>query len=257
MVEVEAEAAPKRSREQLEHAAGAGAEVDEQLERSRAQRLGHGRLDLGLGDMQGADAVPVAGVGLEVGLRGRLALALAGPRRDARSRTSTRSDAIDALAGRAGPARRRRPASASRKYTQLPSGARSTRPASASSFRCRLMRGWLWPRMRVRSLTFSSPAASSTSMRSRVGSATAFRAAPMSGRPVARASPSGETKHIKISLCVKHDRTWMAYRDKSHPRSQPALPSAPKYFGRFRRDLGHSHNIGGKPPDICGNSVSA
>src|SRR5262245_22963706 len=61
-----------------------------------------------------------------------------------------------------------------RKYTQLPSGARSTKPTSASSFRCRLMRGWLWPRTRVRSLTLSSPCASSASTRSRVGSAMAL-----------------------------------------------------------------------------------
>ena len=47
-------------------------------ERARPQRLGHGRLDLLLGDIERADAVPVGGMLAEVGLRGCLALALQG-----------------------------------------------------------------------------------------------------------------------------------------------------------------------------------
>ena len=69
------------------------------------------------------------------------------------------------------------PESASRKNTQEPSRKRLMSPASAMSFRCRLMRGWLWPRIWVRSLTFSSPPANSARMRKRVASPAARKAA--------------------------------------------------------------------------------
>jgi hypothetical protein len=62
------------------------------------------------------------------------------------------------------------PPSARRKNTQLPSRKRVISPASAISFRCRLMRGWLWPRIWVRSLTLSSAPASSARIRKRVAS---------------------------------------------------------------------------------------
>ena len=125
--------------------------------------------------MQRADAVPLAGVRLEIGLRRRLALLAQrlGPPPVAHEHRIGAVDRLEHEPRQRPPS----PPSASRKYTQLPSGARSTSPASASSFRWRLMRGWLWPRMPVRSLTLSSPDASSTSTRSRVGSAIAFSAA--------------------------------------------------------------------------------
>ena len=55
--------------EQFEDAPGAGAEIDQKIERPLAQRLVHGRFDVALGDMQRADLVPLAGMGLEIGLR--------------------------------------------------------------------------------------------------------------------------------------------------------------------------------------------
>ena len=57
--QVDAETPPIALAEQLEHAARAGAEIDEKLERSGSQRVRHGRLDVRLGHVQGADAVPL------------------------------------------------------------------------------------------------------------------------------------------------------------------------------------------------------
>ena len=74
--EVEADAAAIAGREQLQHAARAGAQVDQQVERARAQGGGHGLLHVGVPGVQGTDAVPVAGMGLEVGLRRLLPLRL-------------------------------------------------------------------------------------------------------------------------------------------------------------------------------------
>ena len=78
VAEVEADAALVAVGEQLEDAPGAGAEIDQQLERTVPQRLDDGLLDVVLGDMQGANAVPVGGVRLEIGLRRGFALALQG-----------------------------------------------------------------------------------------------------------------------------------------------------------------------------------
>ncbi len=71
---VEAEAAPKAAGEQLQHAARAGAEVDQQVEGPAAQHPRDGGFDLALGQMQRADAVPLAGMLVEVGLRRGLVL---------------------------------------------------------------------------------------------------------------------------------------------------------------------------------------
>ncbi len=72
--QVDAEAAPIALAEELEHAPRSGAEVEEEIERARAQRLRDDGLHVRLGHVQGADAVPFAGVGLEVGLSRLLAL---------------------------------------------------------------------------------------------------------------------------------------------------------------------------------------
>ena len=63
--------------------------------------LGDGRLDLGLGDVQGADAVPLGGMGLEVGLRRGLALVLQGLGA-AQVAHNQRVGAVDALQHQAG-----------------------------------------------------------------------------------------------------------------------------------------------------------
>ena len=78
VAEVEADAALVAVGEQLEHAPRAGAEIDQQLERPAPQRLDDRLLDVVLGDMQGANAVPVGGVRLKIGLRRGFALALQG-----------------------------------------------------------------------------------------------------------------------------------------------------------------------------------
>jgi hypothetical protein len=56
--------------EQLQHAAGAGAEVEQRAERLVGQRLGDRRLDRDVGDVELPDAIPFGGVLAEVGLRG-------------------------------------------------------------------------------------------------------------------------------------------------------------------------------------------
>ena len=98
------------------------------------------------------------------------------------------------------------PESASRKNTQEPSRKRLMSPASAMSFKCRLMRGWLWPRICVRSLTFSSPPASSARMRKRVASPAARKAASAWARvrPGLAALVLGVTLDIKICLYVSY-----------------------------------------------------
>ena len=86
-----------------------------------------------------------------------------------------------------------RSGSASVRNTQLPSLRRSTTPASARILRWRETRGWLWPSTCASSPTDSSMVRSSARMRSRVGSASAWKrsASWRSGSP---------DKDIKISL---------------------------------------------------------
>ena len=58
--------------EQFEHAAGAGAEIEQDVDIGGADQAGERGLDLGLGDVQGADLVPMAGNPAEIGLGGAL-----------------------------------------------------------------------------------------------------------------------------------------------------------------------------------------
>src|SRR5215470_2960065 len=77
------------------------------------------------------------------------------------------------------------------------------------------MRGWLCPRMRVKSLTLSSPPASKAKIRSRVGSAAALSTLTMErdARPVI-ATPFGRSHpYIHMFICFKR-----GYREWSRPR---------------------------------------
>ena len=156
-----------------------------------------------VGDVQLADAVPLGGMAREIFLRrggargahGGEPLAVAGDgRRRAGSSRATSSRASAALP----------PRSPSRKNAQEPSRKRSTSPASASSRRCREMRGCDWRRMSVRSETVSSASASSATMRRRVSSPAALSAPLRSANGSwAGAEPwawSQSIRHIKISL---------------------------------------------------------
>ena len=67
--QIEAEAALDVGREQFEHAAGAGAEIEQRAERLVGQRRADRVFDRGVGDMQLADAVPLGGVAAEIILR--------------------------------------------------------------------------------------------------------------------------------------------------------------------------------------------
>src|SRR5689334_24700337 len=51
---------PGQRGEQFEHSSGAGADVDQAAELRVAERLGHRRLDLLLGDVERSDRVPFA-----------------------------------------------------------------------------------------------------------------------------------------------------------------------------------------------------
>ncbi len=66
--QIEAEPALDLRPEQLEHAAGAGAEIEQRAHRRRRQRRGDRLLDRRVGDMQLADAVPLGGVAAKVSL---------------------------------------------------------------------------------------------------------------------------------------------------------------------------------------------
>ena len=52
--------------QQLDHPAGAGADVEQPSERPAVERGDHGCLDLALGDMERAEAVPALGVGSKI-----------------------------------------------------------------------------------------------------------------------------------------------------------------------------------------------
>lgn len=82
--QIEAEAAFDFRAEQFEHAAGAGAEVEQRAERLVAERLADRRFDGLVGNVQFADAVPLGGMFAEIELGG--CGALRAPRRGARGR---------------------------------------------------------------------------------------------------------------------------------------------------------------------------
>ena len=68
--QIEAEPALDLGAEQFEHAAGAGAEIQERAERLVGERGADRVLHRLIGDMQLADAVPLGGMRAEIGLRG-------------------------------------------------------------------------------------------------------------------------------------------------------------------------------------------
>ena len=189
--QVEAEPALDLAAEQFEHAAGAGAEIQQRTERLVGERCADRLLDRRVGDVQLADAVPFGGVRAEIGLR----------RGGARRRTEASRSRSRAMVGSAGSSRASSaratsappPCSASRKNAQVPSRKRSIRPASASSLRWREMRGCDWRRMSVRSETVSSASASSASTRRRVSSPAAFRAALRASKAELAACASSKT----------------------------------------------------------------
>ena len=68
--QIDAEPALDDRAEQFQHAAGAGAEIEQRAERPVGERVADRVLDRLVGDMQLADAVPLRGVRAEVVLRG-------------------------------------------------------------------------------------------------------------------------------------------------------------------------------------------
>ncbi len=130
--QVDAEAAAIAVAEQLQHAPRAGAEVDEQIERAGAQHLGHHGFHVAPRPRAGRGCGPTRRRGPGSRPVPPSRAPRAGRRRDGgrgRAGHPSRSTASSTRRASAPPS----PPSPSRKYTQLPSGARSTRPASASS----------------------------------------------------------------------------------------------------------------------------
>ena len=72
--EIQAQAALDLRAEQLEHAPGAGAEIEQRAHLDARERAGDRLLDRLVGDMELADAVPLRGVAAEIGLRHLVAL---------------------------------------------------------------------------------------------------------------------------------------------------------------------------------------
>ncbi len=68
--QIEAEAALDIAGEQFEHAAGAGAEIEQRADRLVGERGADGVFDRGIGDVELADAVPFGGMAPEIILRG-------------------------------------------------------------------------------------------------------------------------------------------------------------------------------------------
>ena len=160
--------------EQLDHPAGAGADVDQAAERPFAKRAVDRPLDLALGDMERADLVPHLGMAGEIAVGGLGALGADGF-------GARRVGGEQRLRRGVGPVRRSsansgstRSRSASVRNTQLPSLRRSSTPASARILRWRDTRGWLCPSTWASSPTDNSISRSSATMRSRVGSASAW-----------------------------------------------------------------------------------
>ena len=67
--QIEAEAALDVAGEQFQHAAGAGAEIEQRADRLVGERRADRVLDRGVGDVQLADAIPFGGVAAEIILR--------------------------------------------------------------------------------------------------------------------------------------------------------------------------------------------
>ena len=67
---VDADGAVRLRSEQLQHPAGAGADVEQVAKRSVEQQAGDRPLNLALGNVQGADAVPGRGMRLEIAASG-------------------------------------------------------------------------------------------------------------------------------------------------------------------------------------------
>ena len=135
----------ERGPEQLDHPAGAGADVDQPAERPLAKRAVDRALDLALGDVERTNLVPDLGMAGEIaagglGPLGADGLGAGGVRseqRPGRHRRPSRRPAR--TSARPGPGR------PGVRNTQLPSLRRSSTPASARIFKWRDTRGWLWP----------------------------------------------------------------------------------------------------------------
>ena len=172
---VDADRLARARAEQFDHPPGAGADVDQPPERPLAERPVDRPLDLAFGDMERADLVPHLGMAGEIAVRGLGALGADrfDPRRiGGEQRAAVAASAQLSMSANIGSTRS---ASASVRNTQLPSLRRSSTPASARIFRWRDTRGWLWPRTCASSPTDSSISRSSARMRSRVGSASAWK----------------------------------------------------------------------------------
>ena len=78
MGEVDADSFVGIRPEQLQHAAGAGSNIDERADLSALEQTAHDRFDIEVGDVEATDILPAFGVGAEIRGRGRGAAAADG-----------------------------------------------------------------------------------------------------------------------------------------------------------------------------------
>ena len=135
---VEAEAALDRRPEQFEHAAGAGAEIEQRAERLVGERRADRLLHRLVGDVQLADAVPLGGVAREIVLRrgGARGAHRGEPLAVARDGRVVGIEPCDKLARQRAPSRRARRGGRTPRSLRGSARPGRPRPAAADGARC-------------------------------------------------------------------------------------------------------------------------
>ena len=214
-----------RGAEQFDHPPGAGADIDQPADRLVAKRRGDRLLDLAFGDVERADAVPGRRHGPRNSAprprRGRRAPPRAARRRR-RTRPARSASAHWSIASNKGSAR-----AGVGKHQEHPAAFLAPRDeaASARMRTWRDTRGWLWPSNCANSPTDSSIDRSSARIRSRLGSASAWKSA--------ESGESGDMKQTykDIFICVNRRLCaaaclFFAANDDCAARRRRLLPRA-------------------------------
>ena len=150
VAEIETETVVDAVGEDLEYSAGAGADVEQLPDFDVLDGCQHGDFDFVVGDVERAHRVPIGGDRLEVGRRGVSAFGsndCQPPQITGHARVvviDDRHECIKQRTPRTGPCRAVEGAGSLAVTLQ--------QPASQSSLRWRLTRGWVWPRTRHNSL---------------------------------------------------------------------------------------------------------
>src|ERR1700736_126342 len=97
-------------------------------------------------------------------------------------------------------------------------------PASTSSRRWRLTRGWLWPITCAISVTVSSARPKRATNRSRVGSATARSAATRASKPSDCCHAKGNCSAMSARLAYKYQDIYISTRARSALAAEDSAP---------------------------------